>query len=317
MLPVYNEANNLVQLYDSLHTLLSSLGMSYELLFIDDGSDDRSYEVILSLHERDPLHVRGFQLRTNFGKGAAYSTGFSKARGDIIVTMDADNQDDPADLPLFLERIRKGADVVVGWKQDGKNTRVRSHASKLFNWTVSKLTGVRLHDVNCPFKAFRREVLEEVEIYGDLFRFLPVIAVSRGFSVTEIPVQNRPRLHGSSKFGISRYHRGLLDLMTVLMLTRFARRPLHFIGVNGILAGGIGFAILLFLTIAHLLFELGVLTSESWDIHERPLLTLGVLLIIVGLQFFSIGLLGELIIARHGTRQDQSEYPIRQSTPDV
>ncbi|MEO5365983.1 MAG: glycosyltransferase family 2 protein [Magnetococcus sp. WYHC-3] len=310
ILPVYNEHLNLTPLYHNLVQVLEPLGEEFELIFVDDGSDDGSFAVIEALHRQDS-RVLGIRLRRNFGKSAAYVTGFRHARGNIIVTMDSDQQDDPRDLPAFLACLAQGVDVVIGWKTSGKNTPLRSFASRLFNKTVSHLTGVRLHDTNCPFRAMRRAIFEEIEIYGDLFRFIPILAAARGFVVREIPIRNLPRPHGKTHFGFARYYRGFLDLLTVLMLTRFLHRPLHFIGMSGLLASLAGAGTLGFLLCAHLLHVFGVLQNMSWDLHERPLLTLGILLIMVGVQFLSLGLLGELVINRCH-RGTEERWPVRE-----
>ncbi|MBF0447276.1 MAG: glycosyltransferase family 2 protein [Magnetococcales bacterium] len=313
VLPVYDEEKNLQPLYEQLVAVLQTMDVTYEIIFVDDGSRDGSFEIIQKLHQEKP-QVKAIQLRKHSGKGMAYVAGFEQAEGEIIVTLDSDLQDDPKDLPALLAHLQSETDVVIGWKTTGKGHWFRSLASRLFNRVVSGLAGISLHDVNSPFRVFRRQVLEEIEIQGDQFRFIPILAASRGFSVVEVPIHNRPRCHGNSKFGAARYYRGLLDLITVLFLIRFSQRPLHFFGVSGLLCGLSGFFILLFFSLAHLFHIQGFLLDSSWNLHNRPLLSLGILLIIVGIQLVSMGLLGELIISRDQTIRHRP--PIRRKLPE-
>jgi glycosyltransferase involved in cell wall biosynthesis len=298
VLPLFNEKDGLEELHGKIGQAMQARPESYEIVFVDDGSTDGSSQVLEAIHERDDK-VRVVQLRRNFGKSAAYTAGFEHARGEIVVTMDADLQDDPADIPGFLDKLAEGYDLVSGWKHKGKG-RGKARASRLFNRIVARTTGIRLHDFNCPFKAYRREVLGEIDIRGELHRYIPVLAAARGFSVTEIKIENHPRRHGKSKYGRERYLRGMLDLLTVLFITRFSRRPLHLIGLGGILGVLLGFGILLFFTVMHLLYVLEVVADPSWNIHDRPAISLGILLMIVGTQFFSMGLLAELFVSRAG-----------------
>ena len=226
---------------------LQRLGRPYEILFVDDGSRDGSFERIEKLRLEDPC-VRGVQLRRNFGKAAALAVGFREARGDVIITMDADLQDDPAEVPKLLARLEDGFDLVSGWKQDRQDPRSKTWPSQLFNWVTGFLTGVRLHDFNSGFKIYRREVVEEIRLYGELHRFIPALAAWRGFQVTEVPVHHRPRRYGRTKFGSTRLWRGFLDLLTVLFLTRYTRRPLHLFGGLGLIAWTVGFVVNAYLT---------------------------------------------------------------------
>ncbi|MEO5377084.1 MAG: glycosyltransferase family 2 protein [Magnetococcus sp. DMHC-6] len=314
VVPAWNEAENLESLYQSVRPVLERIAIPWEMVIVDDGSTDATFAIIQRLHQQD-YRVRGAQMRVHLGKGAVYATGFHLAKGDILLTMDADLQDDPEDLPILLAALGPMEDMVIGWKVSGKGDHFRSQASVLFNAIVSYLTGLKLHDVNCPLRAFRREVVTEVPLYGDLFRFLPVLAFHRGFRVVEVPVKNYPRGHGSSKFGLERYYRGVLDLLTVVFLTRFAKRPLHFIGIGGLLTFIAGFGINLFLLIAHLFYVFGADIDPSWDLHNRPMLMLGMLLLIFGAQFFSMGLLGELFISRGHGLGGVGDYPIRCRVP--
>ncbi|MCP3978211.1 MAG: glycosyltransferase family 2 protein [bacterium] len=310
VLPVFNEEGNLDELYEKLTAVLAGLDENYELLFVDDGSSDESPRVLAELQRRDE-RVRVIEFRRNFGKAAAYSAGFEDARGEIVVTLDTDLQDDPAEVPLFLDKIDEGFDMVVGWKYEGKGNLEKSLPSKFFNSVVRRITEIPLHDFNCPFKAYRKEVLDEIHVYGELHRYIPVLAHARGFTLSEIKIKNLPRKSGTSKFGYERYLRGMLDLLTISFITRFARRPMHLLGMGGILGCLFGSSVLLFFILAHFLYKLNVLADSSWVIHDRPALNLGILLIVVGVQFFSIGLLGELLISSARRGPDDRVYSIK------
>lgn len=312
VLPVYDEEGSLEQLYQSITTVMGRQTRAYELVFVDDGSRDRSFEIMRGLHQRD-RRVRVVQLRRNFGKSAAYNAGFAAARGEFVITMDTDLQDDPEEIPLFLDKLDAGFDMVVGWKHQGKGSFGKRVPSKIFNRVVTKVTGVELHDFNCPFKAYRREVLAEIDVYGELHRFIPVLASAKGFTFTEVKIKNLPRQSGSSKFGLERYLRGMLDLLTISFITRFAKRPMHLLGAGGVLAVVIGGGTVVALVAGHFLYVAGVLTDKGWVMHDRPALSLGILLMVVGVQFFSIGLLGELLIHRRGSALDDHGYSIKQT----
>jgi hypothetical protein len=230
--------------------------------------------------------------------------------------MDADLQDDPAEIPLFLEKIDAGHDMVVGWKFEGKGRFSRRIPSRFFNRVVTFLTRIPLHDFNCPFKAYRRHVLEEIEVYGELHRYIPVMASSRGFTLAEVKIHNRPRVAGRSKFGVERYLRGMLDLLTISFITRFAKRPMHLLGIGGLLSCLVGAGTVGGFVAAHFLHKLNILTDPSWNIHDRPALSLGVLLLVVGIQFFSLGLIGELLVARQGQGARERPYSVKQVLGD-
>jgi len=315
VLPVFDERENLVELHGQIAAVMARRDDDYELVFVDDGSTDGSIEVLAELKRQDP-RVRVVQLRRNFGKAAAYSAGFENARGEIVITMDTDLQDDPAEIPLFIEGIDRGFDMVVGWKHEGKGPANKSLPSKFFNRVVRRITGIPLHDFNCPFKAYRRQVLTEIEVYGELHRYIPVLARARGFTMTEVKIKNLPRRYGTSKYGLERYLRGMLDLITISFITRFAERPMHLLGLGGILACVFGAGVVSFFVAAHFLYVLDVVTDKAWNIHDRPALNLGILTMVVGLQFFSIGLLGELFVtSRHSSRQDKG-YSIKKILED-
>ena len=288
ILPVLDEVDSLDLLYRELTTILQSLGRPYELIFVDDGSRDGSFTRIEKLHRSDD-RVRAIQLRRNFGKAAALAVGFRAARGDILITLDADLQDDPAEIPRLLARLEEGQDLVSGWKRDRQDPCSKTWPSRLFNGVTGWLTGVRLHDFNSGFKAYRREVAEEIRLYGELHRFIPALAAWRGFRVDEVPVHHRARRFGRSKFGSARFWRGSLDLVTVLFLTHYTRRPLHLFGGLGLAAWIAGFGANLYLT--------GLWLAGVRPIGTRPLLAFGVLSMLVGIQFFAVGLLSELVLS--------------------
>lgn len=316
VLPVFDEEGNLRELHEKIVAAMDARPERYEMVFVDDGSRDRSVEVLEQLRQSD-RRVRIVQLRRNFGKAAAYSAGFHNARGDVIITMDTDLQDDPAEIPLFLDQIYGGFDMVVGWKHEGKGPMGKSLPSRFFNRVVKWITGIALNDFNCPFKAYRAAVLREIQVYGELHRYIPVLANARGFTMTEVKIKNLPRKSGSSKYGLERYARGMLDLLTISFITRFARRPMHLIGFAGVLACLVGGGIVGTFVLGHVLFLAGIVTNPSWNIHDRPALTLGVLMAVVGVQMFSIGLLGELMVTKSGgDRRGDRGYSVKRILED-
>jgi glycosyltransferase involved in cell wall biosynthesis len=293
VVPVLDEVDSLPALYRELTDVLEPLGRSYELLFVDDGSHDGSFATLEKLHRSDD-RVRVIQHRRNFGKAAALQSGFRAARGEVIVTLDADLQDDPAELPRLLQHLEDGYDLVSGWKQNRQDPASKTLPSRLFNRATAWLTGVKLRDFNCGYKAYRREVVEELRLYGELHRFIPALAAWRGFRVDEIAVHHRPRRFGRSKYGSARFWRGSLDLLTVLFLTRYTRRPLHLFGSLGLLAWAAGGSVNLYLAALWL--------AGVRPIGNRPLLAFGILGMLVGLQFFCLGLLSELILSYQAAR---------------
>jgi glycosyltransferase involved in cell wall biosynthesis len=293
VVPVLDEVDSLPTLYRELTDVLEPLGRPYELLFVDDGSHDGSFATLEKLHRSDD-RVRVIQHRRNFGKAAALQSGFRAARGDVVVTLDADLQDDPAELPRLLQHLEDGYDLVSGWKHDRQDPASKTVPSRLFNRVTAWLTGVQLRDFNSGYKAYRREVVEELRLYGELHRFIPALAAWRGFRVDEVPVHHRPRRFGRSKYGSARFWRGSLDLLTVLFLTRYTRRPLHLFGSLGLLAWAAGGAINLYLAALWL--------AGVRPIGNRPLLAFGILGMLVGLQFFCLGLLSELILSYQAAR---------------
>ena len=300
VVPVLNEEGSLRELYARLTDTLKGMGKTYELLFVDDGSTDRSYEILADLHREDP-DVRVLSFRRRYGKSAALSVGFSEARGEAIVTIDADLQDDPAEIPNLIAKLDEGYDLVSGWKQDRKDPITKTIPSKFFNAVTGRVTGLRLHDMNCGLKAYRRSVTEQVQVYGQLHRFLPVFAQNDGFRVGEVPVRHHPRVHGKTKYGARRLLHGFLDLLTVVMVTGYTSSPLHFFGTIGVVLALAGFVINCYLT--YLRLSYGNIQGK------HPLLMLGVLLMILGFQLISTGLLAELM-TRKGHRGTE-EYAIK------
>jgi glycosyltransferase involved in cell wall biosynthesis len=284
LIPVMNEEGNLPELYERLTARLEIIGLPYEIVFVDDGSSDTTWHLISALNQQDP-RVIGLKHRRNFGKAQALSTGFAVVQGDVVVTMDGDLQDDPDELPNFLSMLDEGYDLVSGWKQRRQDPLGKTAPSRVFNWTVRKTTGVPLHDFNCGFKAYRREVTSSIRLYGELHRFTPVLASAEGFRIGELPVKHHARKWGSSKYGWSRLTKGFLDLLTVIFLTQYRQRPMHLFGLPGLLSMAVGVFFGLWLTFEKVFF------NEA--IGTRPLLLLAVLLVVIGTQFFGLGLLGE------------------------
>lgn len=289
VVPAKDEEQTLSPLVDGILAATADLPDvdGVEIIFIDDGSDDNTWEVLQSLAAGHPGVVRAFRQRRNFGKAAALEVGFEAATGDVVFTMDADLQDDPKEIPRFLEKLDEDCDLVSGWKQKRNDPLSKTLPSKVFNAVTSAISGVRLHDFNCGFKAYRREVIENVRVYGELHRYIPVLAQDLGFRIGEIAVEHHPRRHGVTKYGIERYVRGFLDLITVLAITRYLQRPSHLFGGLGIVAGIAGFFILAGLTIQWFL---------GTPIEGRPLFFLGLLLMILSVQMISIGVVAELLV---------------------
>jgi len=287
LVPVFNEVESLEELAQEIEASCGAGGYSFEILFVDDGSSDGSWEEIERLHTRDP-RIRGIRFQRNYGKSAAIAVGFQEVRGRYVVTMDADLQDDPGEIPGLIAYLEDGYDLVSGWKKTRKDPFVKTVTSRFFNFTTRVVSGIPLHDFNCGLKAYRATVVRRLKVYGEMHRYLPVLAKWEGFAkIAEKPVNHRARKYGYTKFGFERFIRGFLDLISVFFLTRFAVRPMHFFGTLGTLSFVGGFAINLYLTIEWLGGE---------PIGRRPLLFLGMLLIILGVQLFSTGLLGEMII---------------------
>ena len=305
VIPAMNEEGNIPSLHRAIATVLEATGISFELILVDDGSTDGTWQAIEALSVRD-RRVVGLRHRRNFGKARGLATGFAAASGDLVLTMDADLQDDPAEIPRFLAKLDEGYDLVSGWKQRRQDPPGKTLPSRVFNATVRAVSGVPLHDFNCGFKIYRADVVRTIRLYGELHRFTPVLAHAEGFRVGELPVRHQPRRWGTSKYGWSRLIKGFLDLLTVTFLTEYRQRPMHVLGVPGLAALAAGGLIGLWLTAEK------IFTGAS--IGNRPLLLLAVLLVLVGVQFFGLGLLGELLVhGEHGHNDASRTAPVRQS----
>ncbi len=302
VIPAYNEEENIPVLYERLKKVLDSLGKDYEIIFVDDGSEDRTPEVLKEIAEKDKK-VKVIRFRRNYGQTAAMYAGFEHAKGNVIITMDADLQNDPEDIPKLLEKMEEGYDIVSGWRKDRKDPFLsRKLPSKIANWIISKVTGVELHDYGCTLKAYRAEIAKRYRLYGDMHRFLPALAKRFGARITEIPVRHHPRLYGRSKYGIGRTVRVILDIFLVKFLNEYITKPLYVFGGAGFFLFLAGFLIELYLTFLKLF--------TGADIGDRPLLILGVLLILAGIQLISTGVIAELIIRTYYESRGEKPYVI-------
>jgi glycosyltransferase involved in cell wall biosynthesis len=304
VIPIHNESPNLRPLYHELTETLGGWGRPYELVFVDDGSTDDSFRILASLHAADP-QLRVVRFRRNFGQTAAFAAGFAVARGRIIVTSDGDLQNDPHDIPAMVARLEAGADIVCGWRRDRKDRFLtRRVPSILANRLISRATGVRLHDYGCSLKAFRAEVVKPLRLYGEMHRFIPAIASEIGVVIEEVEVNHRPRVHGTSKYGLSRTVRVVLDLLTVKYLLSYSKRPLQIFGLVGFGMGSLGVLILAWL--AYVKF------AAHQGIGDRPLLLLGILLVFTGVQLVTLGLLAEMQARTYHESQNKATYVIRE-----
>ena len=302
VVPVFNEEENVEPLIREIHSVVSSLEKSYEIIVVDDGSRDQTFALLSRLHQSQPtLHI--IRLKRNFGQTAALAAGLAYAQGEIVVLMDGDGQNDPADIPALLAKIEQGNDLVVGWRFERRdpllNRRLPSMiANRLISWT----TKVKLHDYGCTLKAMRKEIAKGLRLYGEMHRFIPAIAYERGAQVAELKVNHRARLHGGSNYGLTRTLRVVLDLLTVKFLSSYSTRPAHVFGPIGVISGLIGFALALYLSVQKLIYHL--------EIGNRPLLLLSILLIFIGFQFVTMGLLGEMLARIYHESQDRTFYVI-------
>jgi glycosyltransferase involved in cell wall biosynthesis len=299
VVPLLNEKENLAPLTDTITAALDKGGLSYEIIFIDDGSTDGSFETLRDLHGKYPTRVRVFRFSRNYGKSAALSVGIGKAIGEVIVTMDADLQDDPIAIPGMLELLGQGWDLVSGWKKKRHDPITFTFPSKIWNACMSIITGVKLHDLNCGFKAYRSNLAKSLEIYGERHRYLPALAHWDGYRVTEMPVPHHPRKYGKSKYGFSKFYKGIFDLLTILFLRKYMKNPMHFFGVIGIMFAILGGGVLLYF---------GADWLVTGHMRIRPLVVLALGAIIMGIQFMSIGLIGELLT----NLMHQDTYTIRE-----
>ncbi|WP_082381963.1 glycosyltransferase family 2 protein [Ardenticatena maritima] len=304
VIPLYNEEESIPHLYEKLTEALEAYGKPYEVIIVDDGSTDGSYPLLRQIAEKDK-RFKIVRLRRNFGQTAAFAAGFDHARGEVIITMDADLQNDPADIPKLMAKIEEGYDIVSGWRINRQDRFLdRKLPSMIANRLISNVTEVRLHDYGCSLKAYRAEVLREVRLYGELHRFIPALASQVGGAVTEVPVNHHPRRFGKSKYGISRTIRVILDLITVWFLGTYSTRPLHVFGTMGLVSAGIGVLLGLYLSFLKIV--------EGQNIGGRPLLLLAVLLVVVGVQLITMGLLAEMIIRTYHESQGKPIYVVRE-----
>jgi dolichol-phosphate mannosyltransferase len=310
VIPVFNEAESLETLHQELSDVAAAQGYDLDVVFVDDGSTDGSWAAIRRLAAADP-RVSGLRFRRNFGKAAALSAGFDQARGELVMTLDADLQDDPREITNFLAKMDHNLDVVSGWKQVRHDPWHKVLPSRVFNWMVSKLTGVNLHDHNCGMKCYRREIFEEVRLYGELHRFVPVLAAARGYRVGEIVIQHRSRQHGRSKYGLSRIVKGFLDLLTVKFLTGFGQRPQHVLGTVGLASFLLGAIWLTYLAVWWVVSRMGI-GLEPVLLHEKPAVMYSLGFLLLGGQLMSMGFLAELIIAYHSP--DRRAYSVSERT---
>lgn len=303
VIPLYNEEESIPYLCSALTEALERYGKPYEIIIVDDGSKDRSFELLAEQAQQTP-HLTLIQLRRNFGQTAAFSAGFNHAQGDVVITMDADLQNDPNDIPLLMEKIDEGYDIVSGWRKDRQDRFWdRRLPSMIANRLISNVTDVRLHDYGCSLKAYRRDVLQHVRLYGELHRFIPALASQVGGTVTEVPVNHYARKYGRSKYGISRAVRVALDLITVWFLGGYSTRPIHVFGTLGLLSAAGGFLLGLYLTF--------VKFGLDQNIGTRPMLQLAVLLVVIGVQLITMGLLGEMMTRTYFESQDKPIYVVR------
>lgn len=298
VIPLFNEQGSLKELNEQIIKVMSTMDYSYEIIYIDDGSTDQSFEELIKIKNNNK-NIILIQFRRNFGKAAALSAGFEETTGDLVITMDADLQDEPSEIPNLINKIEEGYDLVSGWKQSRKDPFIKIISSSIFNSTISILSGIKLHDFNCGFKIYKQEVIKSIEVYGELHRFLPVLANQKGFKIGEVKISHNKRKFGESKygkFGLRRIRNYLLDTINIFLITKYLKKPLHFFGTLGLLMFSVGFTIGLYLT------TLRIFTGSIQN--HTPLLMLGILLIIIGTQLVSLGLLGEIIVKFNQKRED-------------
>ncbi len=307
VIPVYEEEENLLPLYKELKEVLNSLPWDHEIILVDDGSRDNSWNIIKEISSKDSA-VKGIRFRRNFGQTAALVAGFDEATGDVIITMDADRQNDPKDIPRLLEKLQEGYDIVSGWRKNRKDPFLtRKLPSAIANWLISWVTGLHLHDYGCTLKAYRADVVKNIQLYGQMHRFIPAVASIYGVEVAELVVNHRPRVAGRSKYGLSRTFKVLLDLIALKFLLSYSTRPLHIFGGVGLLSLFLGFISGIYLTY--------VKYAKRQPIGNRPLLSLTVLLILAGVQLIVLGLLGELLTRTYHESSGKKIYAIREKTP--
>jgi glycosyltransferase involved in cell wall biosynthesis len=306
VVPLYNEQDNIRPLYTKISEVMHTVGERYEVIFVDDGSKDQTYQALAEVYRND-IHVQIIQLRRNFGQTAALKAGFDFARGEVIISLDGDLQHDPEEIPLFLAKMEEGYDIVSGWRSERKDHWLtRRLPSRIANWVIAKLSRVELHDFGTTFKAYRREVIQEIQLYGELHRFIPALASWSGAKVAEIPIKNIARQNGKSNYGLSRTIRVLLDLLSVKFLLDYSTRPLQFFGLLGLFGTGIGTFVGVLLVFKKLIL------GEHIMVRHGPLLFMAMLLILSGIQFLSIGLIGEMISRTYYESQNKAIYVVRE-----
>lgn len=302
VVPLFNEEESIRILGREIKRVITAFNNNFEVIFVDDGSTDGSLRALRELNREDQ-RFKFISFQKNYGKSAALQVGFQQATGDVVITMDADLQDDPAEIPNLLKKLNEGYDLVSGWKKVRFDPFIKRHSSKFFNWMTAIMSGIKIHDFNCGLKAYRKPVTESFRVYGELHRYMPVLANWQGYTVSEIAVQHHPRKFGKTKFGVSRFFKGFIDLVTVTFLTRYIKRPMHLFGFFGALAFLVGL-----LVNGYLSYEWFI---GNRNLSNRPLLFFGILMIIVGVQFFTTGLLGEMMVHNF---QDSKEYRIKEKS---
>ena len=304
VIPVYNERENISYLYENLNKVLPTLGRKYEVILIDDGSTDGTFNELVKIHEQNN-NYKILKFRKNFGQTPAMSAGFDYANGEIIITLDADLQNDPKDIPLLIEKMNEGYDIVSGWRINRQDKAMsRKLPSKIANWLIAKLTGVKIHDYGCTLKAYSRDVVKNIELYGEMHRYIPAVASWMGISVAEVPVHHHSRKFGKSKYGISRTIRVILDIIILKYLLSYSQRPIQIFGLMGLVTGSIGCIVTIYLIIMRLFFNV--------PLSSRPLFTLSIFMIFIGLQLITMGILGELIMRTYHEASGKPTYAIRQ-----
>lgn len=304
VIPVYNEKQNISYLYEKLNSVLPGIGRKYEVILIDDGSMDGTFKELLSIHEQND-NYKIIRFRKNFGQTPAMSAGFDYANGEVIITLDADLQNDPKDIPALLEKIDEGYDVVSGWRINRQDKAIsRKLPSKIANWLIARLTGIKIHDYGCTLKAYRSDVVKNIELYGEMHRYIPAVASWMGISVAEVPVHHHSRKFGKSKYGISRTIRVILDIIILKYLLSYSQRPIQIFGLMGLITGLIGCIVTIYLIIMRLFFNV--------PLSSRPLFTLSIFMIFIGLQLITMGILGELIMRTYHEASGKPTYAIRE-----
>ena len=304
IVPLYNETESLPELAAWIRRVMEANGYTYEILMVDDGSTDGSWDTVLSLSKENPA-IHGISFRRNYGKSAALYEGFAAAQGDVVITMDADLQDSPDEIPELYRMIQEeGYDVVSGWKQHRQDNKLTKNLpSKLYNWTARKVTGIKLHDMNCGLKAYKNEVVKSIEVYGEMHRYIPYLAKNAGYGkIGEKPVHHQKRKYGVSKFGLERFTNGFLDLMSLWFLSKFGKKPMHFFGTTGILMFLIGFVMTVWIIVAKLVHQAQGVHYRA--VTDQPLFYLALLAVVLGAMFFLAGFLGEMVSRSAATRND-------------